>query len=71
VSELVGCGVLNKVRRCVLTIFLLTIALGSAAAQTLQMNSGPNFGTFSIGDLQVELDASGGDGTYSWSVISG
>jgi hypothetical protein len=35
------------------------------------MNSGPDFGTSQIGDLQVELDASGGDGTYSWSVISG
>jgi len=35
------------------------------------MNSGPDFGTFSIGDLQLELVASGGDGTYSWSVISG
>src|SRR5262249_15771087 len=45
--------------------------MGSAAAQTLQMNSGPNFGTFSFGDLQLELDASGGDGTYVWSVISG
>ena len=67
----VGCGALNKIRRYVFALFLLTASLGSAAAQTLQMNSGPDFGTFSIGDLQIELDASGGNGTYTWSVISG
>jgi hypothetical protein len=71
VSGLVRCRALKQFRTYLLAALLLTVALGSAAAQTLSMNSGPDFGTSSIGDLQAELDASGGNGSYSWSVIAG
>ena len=30
-----------------------------------------NFGTFSIGNVQTQLVASGGDGTYTWTVVGG
>lgn len=35
------------------------------------MTVGPNFGTWPIGEVQAALTANGGNGSYSWSVVSG
>jgi len=35
------------------------------------MGNGPNLGTFSIGEIQYALSASGGNGTYTWSLTGG
>ena len=34
-------------------------------------SQGPNFGTYSIGEVQIPLTATGGDGSYVWSILSG
>jgi hypothetical protein len=41
------------------------------AMASLTITSGPNYGTWSIGEIQVQLTATGGSGGYSWSVVSG
>jgi probable HAF family extracellular repeat protein len=43
----------------------------SATANAVSITSGPNLGTWPIGEDEVELDASGGNGTYTWSYVSG
>ncbi len=35
----------------------------------VSINNPPNLGTWSIGKLQLELSAQGGDGNYSWNVV--
>src|ERR1700733_1966156 len=35
------------------------------------ITSGPNYCCWSIGEVQQALMASGGTGTYSWSLVSG
>jgi hypothetical protein len=35
------------------------------------INTGSNFGIWNIGKVQAELSASGGNGTYTWSLVSG
>src|SRR5258708_3635545 len=57
---------------------LITIALGLAitanvaAAAPVTQTVGPNLGTYSVGQLQLQLTASGGDGTsYLWEVVDG
>src|SRR5262245_11505972 len=44
--------------------------LAPAFAQ-LTITSGPNYGTWSVGEIQTALTATGGNGTYAWAVISG
>ena len=34
-------------------------------------SQGSNFGTFSIGQIETALSATGGNGTYAWSVVAG
>ncbi|MEO8501455.1 MAG: putative Ig domain-containing protein, partial [Vicinamibacteria bacterium] len=41
-----------------------------ASAQPVHLQ-GPNLGTTGIGVVEIQLRASGGDGTYSWSLVSG
>ena len=43
----------------------------SANSHRLSQTSGPNFGTFSIGQVETALSATGGDGTYTWSLSGG
>ncbi|MDO8678503.1 MAG: carboxypeptidase-like regulatory domain-containing protein, partial [Acidobacteriota bacterium] len=50
--------------------FNLSIYPAGVTAPVFQ-SQGANFGTASIGQLQVPLSATGGDGTYAWSVIAG
>jgi hypothetical protein len=45
-------------------------AAGLTAAGPVQ-SQGPNFGTWSIGQIETPLSATGGDGTYAWSVVAG
>ncbi len=46
---------------------------GSAWAQNPVFQQGPNFGNFSIGEVAIPLNASGGasPGNYTWQVIAG
>jgi hypothetical protein len=48
-------------------------AAGSSAANTsiISFSQGPDLGTFSIGDVEIPLTATGGNGEYKWSIISG
>src|SRR5262245_33554687 len=55
------------------TAFGLVIALSTAAsAAPLAHTSGPNLGVVSIGDVEIQLTASGGDGVhYAWEFVPG
>ncbi|HUB80572.1 MAG TPA: putative Ig domain-containing protein [Bryobacteraceae bacterium] len=44
-------------------------ASSSSAPPT--MNFGNNFGTWTVGEINYALSASGGNGTYTWSIING
>lgn len=56
-----------------LLILLLIALLWSAPgwAQGVTINMAPNLGTFQTGELQFPLTASGGNGSYSWSLTAG
>jgi hypothetical protein len=43
----------------------------AASAQALSQNQGPNFGTWTIGWIDLQLAASGGNGSYAWSLVPG
>ncbi len=43
----------------------------AGAAPPLGVMFGTNFGTFTTGTQQIGLGASGGNGTYTWSLVSG
>ena len=43
----------------------------SAGIATLQISTGSNLGTSTIGSTQIALNATGGTGAYSWSLTSG
>jgi hypothetical protein len=57
--------------RGLLLVLLTACAAPAAWAQTVTPLEGPNFGTHSIGEVQRQLRASGGDGTYVWEVVAG
>jgi hypothetical protein len=40
-------------------------------ALDISFSQGPNFGTYSIGDVEIPLTATGGSEKYRWSVING
>jgi hypothetical protein len=48
----------------------LIFAVSGPSAAVLQAQ-GPNFGTHSIGQIEIPLTATRGDGTYVWSVVGG
>src|SRR5262245_16907529 len=60
------------VRACIAACLIGLIA-APAAAQNPVPQQGPNFGTFSLGMLEIPLAATGGGnpGTYTWQVIAG
>jgi hypothetical protein len=43
----------------------------NATAAPPTMNFGNNFGTWTVGEVNYALNASGGNGTYTWSIING
>jgi uncharacterized protein (TIGR03437 family) len=47
----------------------LPLAAGSPAALTI--TSGPDLGTWPIGEDQISLTATGGNGSYTWNFVSG
>ncbi len=53
-------------------LFALAVA-PAALAQALSQLQGPNLGTHTLGDVYIQLNASGGNGSgsYTWSVIAG
>src|SRR5437762_10977292 len=56
----------------ILPLFWAALAVPAALAQSPPVFSqGPNFGTWSVGEVQAALAATGGNGTYSWSVTAG
>src|SRR5437588_238111 len=56
-----------------LTLLLFANLPSVASAQALTQNQGPNLGTWTIGPVDLQLNASGGagSGTYVWSLVSG
>jgi hypothetical protein len=56
-----------------LSLCLLTVSASTAWAQAPVPAHGlnPNFGTWSVGVLERELVATGGNGTYTWQVVGG
>ncbi len=55
---------------CLLPLLLLAAPMG-AAAQPPSLPPTADYGDHSIGEVQYALSAGGGDGTFSWEVISG
>src|SRR5438874_7979900 len=60
-------NILLRTRILTCTLFLFPAA--AAWGQTITV--GPNLGTYPIGEIQFALSATGGTGTYAWSVASG
>src|SRR5262245_54697931 len=61
------------VLQAAMMLAILGFGASSVWAQTLTITSGPNFGTFSVGDVEIQLAATGGGGpgTYVWSIVNG
>ncbi len=51
------------------TLYLSIYAAGTYPP--VGQTQGSNFGTYSIGEVQIPLTATGGDGAYTWSVAAG
>ncbi|HUB83738.1 MAG TPA: putative Ig domain-containing protein [Bryobacteraceae bacterium] len=49
----------------------VTLQLPSGTPPALSVTTGSNLGTFPLGEVQLGLGATGGTGSYSWSVASG
>jgi hypothetical protein len=57
----------SHVRSTTITVSIYCPGCAPPTAQT----QNANFGTFSIGQVETQLSATGGNGTYAWSVIAG
>lgn len=57
-------------RPVILPILAVLLTAAPAWAQLAVLN-GPNYGTYSVGEVQVWLSASGGDGVHSWELVGG
>ena len=58
-------------RRFAAVLCAVLATAGVAQAQPVFQSQGPDFGTCSIGQVETPLSATGGDGTYTWSVVDG
>jgi len=60
-------------RRIVFSLWLLSLLASPAWAQAPVPAHGlnPNFGTYAIGEVAIQLVATGGTGTYTWQVVGG
>jgi hypothetical protein len=54
-----------------LAIFFLLFTAEAARAQAVTTNVGTDLGAFSTGEIQFQLIASGGNGTYTWDITAG
>lgn len=50
---------------------ITSVQVGCSASSTLSFSQAPNLGTYSVGDVEIPLLASGGTGSYKWSIASG
>ena len=71
-----ACSIHRLASRCTGLVLFFALALGvaaPAAAQSLELTVGPDFGKFSLGHLDIQLTATGGSGPgpYTWHVIAG
>jgi putative Ig domain-containing protein len=57
--------------RALAVLGVLLAASGVARAQALAQTQGANFGTASIGRVEMWVGATGGNGTYVWSIVDG
>src|SRR5688572_26883094 len=59
--------------RAGLSLLLLLLSVSKAFAQAPVPAHGlnPNFGTYSIGEVAIQLVATGGTGAYSWQIVGG
>jgi hypothetical protein len=69
-------AITRKVSRCIgLSLCLLTLFAPTALAQAPVPSHGlnPNFGTWSVGEVAIALEATGGSGpgTYTWQIVGG
>src|SRR6185503_1971879 len=53
------------------TAAILILTAAAAMAQSPVITVNPNLGPFPIGEVQLALTATGGNGTYAWSISSG
>lgn len=65
----VVCG--SKAFAGALVLFALVFFAPAAAQAQLTITSGSSYGTFSIGEVDLQLSASGGMGPLTWSVVGG
>ena len=56
---------------CLRTFIGIGILLPISAAWGQTITVGPNLGTWRVGEVQKALTATGGNGTYSWALVSG
>lgn len=56
---------------CVRTLIGIGLLLPMSAAWGQTVTVGPNLGTWRVGEVQLALTATGGNGTYSWALVSG
>ena len=65
----------RKVLRCIrLSLCLMALSASTARAQAPPIPAhglNPNFGTWSLGVVERELVATGGNGTFTWQVVAG
>ncbi len=64
-------GLFGMCLRGSVAIWCLLAAAAPARAQALTTNVGSDLGTFSTGELQFALIATGGTGTYTWDITVG
>ena len=62
--------VTDSVGQAATRLFTLAIYPGCGSPPPAQLQ-GPNFGTASIGAIEIALRASGGTGVYVWSIVAG
>ena len=55
---------------CLTRVASMLLVPGLAMA-ALTITSGPNYGNWSIGEIQAQLTATGGNGQYTWTVVAG
>ena len=60
----------RAVAGAIVLVALLLCLPARAQAQPV-ITSGPGFGTYPVGQVELPLTATGGSGTYSWSIVGG
>src|SRR5262245_58085769 len=71
--EAIGTSACRVLSRVGVPFLLLLLSVSNVFAQAPVPAHGlnPNFGTYSIGSVEIQLAATGGTGTYTWQVVGG